>query len=495
MNIFEELQKTAAVAADLYAAQGLMAWDQEVYMPSGSVLRRASQMGTLAGLRHDVLLKQLRPQLDQVEKEKGLSETQSRNVAQLRYSIDRESKLSKEFVTLLAQKCGEAQSAWEIAKKKSDFSLFEKPLTELVELKRKEADYLGYEESPYDALLEAFEPGNRSSILEALFKNIVPGLKKLLAETQKGKPVDDTFLYQPIEKDKQWQFSLRVLKDLGYDFSKGRQDISTHPFSIGLGMEDVRITTRIEEKDITSMLYSTIHECGHALYEQGLSPDTYGLPQSEACSLGIHESQSRVWENNVGRSLEFWEYYFDAFAALFPDHLRGKGPIDVYRAVNKVEPSLIRIAADELTYHFHILIRFEIEKALIEGKLAVKNLPAVWNEKVKEYIGLDVPSNAQGVLQDVHWSHGSFGYFPTYSLGSFYAAQFIDKALEEQPDLYKGFQKGDFGTFHRWLAGKIYPEGRLYEPQELCKRVTGKYLDVKHFIQYLERKLKLVYSC
>jgi carboxypeptidase Taq len=281
---------------------------------------------------------------------------------------------------------------------------------------------------------------------------------------------------------------------MGFDFDRGRQDISTHPFTTGTSPDDVRITTHINEYNIAQMLYGTIHEGGHALYEQGLPAEHYGLPACEACSLSIHESQSRIWENNIGRSLPFWKFHFEGFAQLFPDRLRNLQPEDVFRAVNVVEPSLIRIMADELTYHFHIMIRFELERALISRELAVKDLPAAWNEKYAEYLGITPSADSEGVLQDIHWSIGAIGYFPTYSLGSFYAAQFYAHALNQNPALEDQFKSGHTGWFVNWLKQEVYSRGRLYSSNDLCRLITGEDLTVDYFLRYIRNKMEQVYA-
>jgi len=334
----------------------------------------------------------------------------------------------------------------------------------------------------------------RASQIKAVFEPFKAELRGLLDQIKDCPQVPDAFLNQPIAPQTQLSFTEIVLKAMGFSFDHGRQDISAHPFSLAVDPQDVRITTRVDEHDIREALYSSVHEGGHALYEQGLSVEHIGLPVSEACSLSIHESQSRLWENNIARSLPFWEHFFPTLASMYPDQLIGKTPVDLFKAVNLVTPGLIRISTDELSYHFHIILRTELEDALINRQLKVADLPAAWNEKVKNYLGLDVPNDAQGVLQDIHWSHGSFGYFPTYSLGSFYAAQFVDAAKHAIPGLDSDIRKGEFGQLKSWLNQEIHAQGRLYSSEELCTRVTGKPLDVQHFIRYAKAKYSQVYG-
>lgn len=494
MTPYQTLQTEAAILADLDAALAIMSWDQEVNMPAGSAGRRATQMATLAGMRHARMLERLVPLLDKARMQAGLAEQQQLNLQQLQWALNRLTRLPEAFVQQLTETTSRAQHAWEDAKRNANFQTFLPHLEKIVALKKQEADYYGYEGSPYNALLDGFDAGANTRDLDALFADLKPRLQTLVDAAAAAPQVDDTFLRTPIGREAQWNFTLHVLKDLGYDFNHGRQDFSTHPFSISFGMEDVRITTKYTETDVQDMLYSTIHECGHALYEQGLPPESYGLPAAEACSLSIHESQSRIWENNIGRSQAFWEHYFDAFAQLFPDKLKGKTPADVFRAVNKVEPSLIRISADEVTYHFHVMLRYELEKELMEGRLAPRNVPQAWNAKIKAYLQLDVPNDAQGCLQDVHWSHGSLGYFPTYSLGSLYAAQLEAAAHQNMPDLHGHLSSGNFAPLRNWLARNVYQNGRLYTSTQLCTRITGAPLSAHHFVQYITAKLKLVYG-
>jgi carboxypeptidase Taq len=295
------------------------------------------------------------------------------------------------------------------------------------------------------------------------------------------------------DKSLQWDFGIELLRKMGYDFAAGRQDISTHPFTTSFSGSDVRVTTRINQNDLNEMIWSTIHEGGHALYEQGLPDSEYGLPSGEAISLGIHESQSRLWENNVGRSLPFWKANFEELKSYFPENLAEVSATEFYKAMNIVKPSLVRTAADELTYHFHILIRFEIEKQLMEKALSVNDLPTLWNKKYKEYLDLDVPDDASGILQDIHWSHGSFGYFPTYSVGSFYAAQFFAKAKKDIPELNENIGEPEMKKLLVWLRDNIHIHGRTYNSDEVCVRVTGESLNFNYFMDYARGKYKDIY--
>jgi carboxypeptidase Taq len=306
--------------------------------------------------------------------------------------------------------------------------------------------------------------------------------------------VDDSFLQQHYPKQQQWDFGMDIIKQLGFDFNAGRQDISEHPFTTSFNAADVRITTRIDENDFSNMLWSCIHETGHALYEQGLPGSGYGLPSGEYASLSIHESQSRLWENNVGRGQAFWEHHYVPLQQCFPGQLNNISPERFYKGINKVQPSLIRTEADELTYHFHVMIRYELEKLLIEGNLSTHDIPAWWNEQYEKYLGVKVTDDKNGCLQDVHWSHGSFGYFPTYSLGSFYAAQMFAAIEQSKPSLSEDVKNGDTSAILNWLRQNIHQYGRTFKSEELCAKACGGPLDIQYFLRYLLDKYGNIYK-
>ncbi len=496
MTPFESLSAKLADTKHLYSALSLLSWDQEVMMPAGATELRSQTIASLSGLYHEKMIGPVADALKALE-DAGLDKLdgfQSRNHKVLRREIDRMIKLPNDLVIESSRVKSMALSAWVQARKDSNFSVFAPLLSEIVRLKRLEADCYGYREHPYDSLLESYEPGMTASRLKAIFEPFKLELGGLLPQISAMPQIDDTWLRQAIPAEKQLAWSTQVLAAMGYDFNCGRQDLSAHPFTMDLTPQDVRITTMVQQDDIREMLYSSIHEGGHALYEQALPVAHFGLPAAEACSLGIHESQSRLWENNIGRSMAFWEHFFPSFRELFPDKLKGKGPEDVFKAVNKVQPGFIRISADELTYHFHVALRFEIELALVSGEIEVADLPKMWNEKVKKYLGLDVKNDAEGVLQDIHWSHGSIGYFPTYSLGSFYAAQLMDTAEQRIPGLQGQFARGEFGPVKTWLNQEIHAHGKQYDSEQLCTLATGKPLDVSHFVRYAKAKFGAVYG-
>lgn len=481
--------------ADVQFASGVLNWDQETYMPPKGANFRAQQLSTLAGMAHEISIsEELGKLLSDLNTDDSLNEKEKRNIEQSLKSYKQSKKYTTAFVEELSKTISETFQAWQTAKNKNDFKSYAPHLKKLVELKRKECELLGYKEHPYDALLDQYEPEAKTKDLEILFadvKNQLVDFVKLIAAKSQNK---DSFMFLHYDKNIQWNFGIDLLKQMGYDFEAGRQDISSHPFTTNFSSQDVRVTTRINENDVNEMIWSCIHEGGHALYEQGLPASEYGLPSGEYISLGIHESQSRLWENNVGRSLAFWKFNFKNLQNLFPENLKDITASDFYKAMNIVKPSLIRTSADELTYHFHVLIRFEIEKALIEGTIEVEELPSIWNKKYKDYLNIDVPNDTQGILQDIHWSHGSFGYFPTYSLGSFYAAQFFNQAKKEIKNLESEIENGNLKSLLDWLRKNIHIHGKHYTAEQLCIKLTGEKLNFKHFMNYAKQKYSDLYN-
>jgi carboxypeptidase Taq len=494
-ELYEKYVKHMQKIADVNYSSAVLQWDQEVYMPEEGAKYRAQQLSTLSGIVHELSTSdELGKLLKELNNDASLSEKEKANVKESLRLYAEQKKYTTEFVIKLSQTVSESFQAWQKAKKQNDFKLFQPHLEKLIELKKQECEILGYEEHPYDALLNQFEPGSTTKKLKTLFEGVrnelVPFVKQIASQPRP----DDSFLTKHYDKDKQWKFGMDVLKQMNFNFEAGRQDISTHPFTTNFNAKDVRVTTRINENDFREMTWSCIHEGGHALYEQGLNVDDYGLPSGEYLSLAIHESQSRLWENNVGRSAGYWKYNYSKLQSLFPENLKDISAENFYRAINIVEPSLIRTSADELTYHFHVMIRFEIEVGLLEGSIKVSDLPKVWNEKYKSYLGIEVPDDASGVLQDIHWSHGSFGYFPTYSQGSFYAAQFFYQAKKDIPGLENEIEKGNFKPLLDWLREKIHRHGRTLKADELCKKITGEELNFNNFMTYSKNKFSKIYN-
>ena len=492
---YQRYQELLRKAADLAYASAVLQWDQEVYMPEKGAGYRARQLATLSGMVHEMLSSdELGGLLETLGHDQGLTEAEAANIRETTKTYRDQKKYSTSFVEEMSRTVSACFNAWQEARKKNDFSLYQPNLEKLLQLKKQECELLGYEAHPYNALLDQFEPGCTVAELDLLFSDVKKELLPFLLELRSRPAPGDAFLHRHYPRDKQWPYGLELLRQMHFDFDKGRQDISAHPFTTSFSAEDVRVTTRINEKDIREMIWGCIHEGGHALYEQGLPADHYGLPSGEAVSLGIHESQSRLWENQVGRSLPYWRYHYKALQDVFPENLKNVSLEEFYRGINLVEPSLIRTSADEITYHLHVLIRYEIEKKLIGGSLQVKDLPAAWNASYKEYLGLDVPDDARGVLQDVHWSHGSFGYFPTYSLGSFYAAQFYQQAKKEIPDLEKQIESGNNKPLLDWLRMNIHVFGKQYRAGRLCEKITGEPLRFGYFMQYAREKYSHIYQ-
>ncbi|MHB1920826.1 MAG: carboxypeptidase M32, partial [Chitinophagaceae bacterium] len=380
------------------------------------------------------------------------------------------------------------------ARKENDFTIFQPELARMVELKKEETYILGFSHHPYDALLNEFEKGMTISRLNEIFADLKAGLSPLVRKIVSLPKVEYGFLKEHYSRDQQWTYGLHLLKEIGFDGEAGRQDISEHPFTTSFNHQDVRITTRIDESDLSNMIWGCLHEGGHALYEQGLRGEEYGLPGGEAASLGIHESQSRLWENGVGRGIYFWQKNYPDLQQLFPENLGKVSLEQFYKSINQVKPSLVRTEADELTYHFHVMIRYEIEKELISGTISTEDLREVWKERYADHLGLQVEGDKTGILQDIHWSHGSFGYFPTYSLGSLYAAQFFEKASQDLGQLQVQLANGENGDLLHWLRKNIHSKGRWLTSEELCHNITGQGLQCSFFLEAANRKYGELYG-
>ena len=494
-NQYMEYQLQMSKIADIRYASAVLQWDQETYLPPKGAGIRGQQIATLSEIAHRFFTDdQLGNLLQNLLSKNDLEPVQKRNIELTWEDYTKQKKFTSAFVRELSETVSKSFHSWMEARKANDFSIFASDLSRLISLKRQEADLLGYSDHPYNALLNDHDKGSTVQLLDTVFGRLRSSLKEIVQKIAAQPEVDNEFLFQFYPKDKQWEFGLRVLKELGYDFEAGRQDISEHPFTVNFNNNDVRITTRIDENDLSSMVWSCIHELGHALYEQGLPSREYGLPAGEPASYSIHESQSRLWENHFGRSRAFCERWLPVLREYFPGQLKNTSEEDFYKGINKVQPSPIRTEADEVTYHFHVMIRYELEKRLIEGTLATVDIPAYWNEQYRNYLGIEIADDKQGCLQDVHWSHGSFGYFPTYSLGSFYAAQFFAKANEDVPTLDANLKDGNTKPILDWLQANIYRHGRTMTSEDLCTIVCGKPLDVQYFLDYILIKHKNIYN-
>ena len=494
-QLYDSYRQQMQRIADVRHASAVLQWDQETYLPPKGAQHRGQQISTLSELAHQLFSADSLGGLLQELLAKGdLDVFQKRNVELTLEDYTKAKKYSSAFVRQLSEQINKTFHAWIEARKQNSFKTFESDLNELVKLKREESQILGYKGHPYNAHLNEYEKGATVELIDKTFDNLLPQLKDLLDKIAAQPQVDDHFLKQHFGKEAQWDWGMHLLKELHFDFEAGRQDKSEHPFSTSFGPHDVRVTTRIDEGDFNNMTWSCIHEAGHALYEQGLPPEHYGLPLGEACSYSIHESQSRLWENNVGRSLPFWQHYYPQLQQRFREQLGQNVTFSFYKAINKVQPSLIRTEADEITYHFHVYIRYQLEKSLLDGSLTTADIPQFWNEQYKKYLNVTVPDDKNGCLQDVHWSHGSFGYFPTYSLGSFYATQFFAQATKVLPNLSAGIGRGDMQPLLQWLRTEIHSKGRFYTSEQLCRQVTGEGLQVQYFMDYLLEKYTSIYN-
>ena len=481
--------------ADVKYSAAVLQWDQETYLPAKGAEFRARQLATLSEIAHEWFVD---PSLGQLLKDLGtrgdLAEDQQRNVTLSLEDYDKQKKFSPAFVRRLSEASSRSFHSWLQARSANSFTLFQNDLQQLVDLKKEEAELAGYDQHPYNALLDQFEKGATVALLDRVFSQVRAPLKDLLDRIAARPQVDDSFLRGDFPKQKQWDFGMELIRQLGFDFDAGRQDLSEHPFTTSFNPGDVRITTRVDEHDFNHMTWSCIHETGHALYEQGLPREYYGLPLGEYASLGIHESQSRLWENNVGRSLNWWRPVYPRLQQAFPAQFANVSVEQFYSGINKVHPSLIRTEADEVSYHFHVMIRYELEKRLLDGSLSVAGIPGWWNENYKTWLDVTVPDDKRGCLQDVHWSHGSFGYFPTYSLGSFYAAQLFTTAKSQLTDFQNSIGQGNTDPLLGWLRKGIHRYGRRYTSEELCQRATGKTLEIKYFLDYLLDKYRNIYN-
>jgi carboxypeptidase Taq len=494
-----ELKQILAEVTDLNRAAAVLEWDQETYMPPAGIQTRAEQLATLLKLAHTRLAsKEVGKLLDQLENEltdKPFDSDEASLVRVTRRDYDEAMKIPPELVAEIAHASTVARPAWEKARRDDKFEIFAPFLEKTVELNRRVADALGYEDRAYDALINRTEPGMTTKQLETIFGELKRAIVPLVADIARhADAVDDSVLYRGFDPDLQLSYALEVAKRLGYEIDKGRQDLSTHPFSITFGPGDARITTRVSRDFFNECLFGTIHETGHALYDLGFGQNLDRTPLWGAASPGVHESQSRMWENLVGRSLPFWRHFYPSLQAAFPEPLKGVDAEGFWRAVNRSYPSFIRVEADEVTYNMHILLRFELENELLDGTLKVADLPEAWNSRFKSYVGLNVPNDREGVLQDIHWSYVSFGIFPGYTIGNLVSAQLMEKVRQEIPDLDARFEKGEFSALLTWLRRNVHQHGRKFTPNELLERATGKPLTAAPWIAYVRNKFGTLYG-
>ena len=498
-DAYAELVRRSKELGVLNSCAAVLAWDQNTYMPRNAAPLRGEQMGLLASMAHAKLTDPKNGELlSRAADEVAADSPEAANVRELRRAFDRATKLPASLVEELARVTSQAQQAWEEAKKTNAFALFRPWLEKIVALKRQECAAVGFTDSPYDALIEEYEPGTTAAELKVLFAGLTADLVPLIRKIgDSAKKPDRSILEREFPVDRQRIFAEAAAVAFGFDFNGGRLDTTAHPFCSGMGPGDCRITTRYNPRFFNEAFFGVLHETGHALYEQNLPAEHFGTPLGVACSFGIHESQSRLWENQVGRGRPFWEHFFPRLRQTFPSAVGGVHLDDFYFAVNDVRPSLIRVEADEATYNLHIVLRFELELALLTGDLVVADLPGAWNDLTKALLGLDTPDDARGCLQDIHWSFGGLGYFPTYTLGNLYAAQFmgaIRRDLCGAESVADDFRRGDFTRLKDWLIQHIHRHGQRYRAGELCRLATGEGLSARPFVAHLNEKYAPLYG-
>lgn len=494
----EQFKKLLAEFTDLSRANALAGWDQQVYMPHGAAEDRGNILATLAGVAHEKftsaemgsLLEALIPQAKEMDPDSD----DACLILRTAHDFEKQTKIPTEKVAEYAQVFTLAEVAWEHAREEKNFKLFQPNLEKIVDLRREYSSYFQPYDHIYDPQLDDFEPGLKTADVLKIFDKLRPQQVALLKAIAEKPEIDDSFLNLEFPEKDQWAFGEEVISKFGFDWNRGRQDSSVHPFTTSFGIGDVRITTHVYTNRAASALFSTMHEGGHALYEQGISTSIGRYQIATGASMAVHESQSRLWENIIGRSKAFWKFFYPKFQQTFPTQL-GKVSLDqFYRAINKVQPSFIRTESDEATYNLHIMLRMELEIALLEGKLAVKDLPEAWNARMKEYLGVVPPNDRLGVLQDVHWSSGLMGYFPTYALGNLISAQIWEKVQSDIPTIEAQIESGKFDELLGWLRTNIHRHGAKFEPQVLVKRVTGSEIVAEPYMRYLTGKYSEIYG-
>jgi len=494
----EQLKEKLGEVADIGRAASVLGWDQQVNMPPGGNEARGRQLATLSKIAQEKFITdEVGRLIDDLKQELNGADSASDEAAMLRVAgrnYDKAKRVPPEFIAEQAIVTSRAFEAWIEARSKSDFSIFRPHLEKVLELVHKYISFFPPADHPYDTLLDDYEPGMKTADVKTIFDGLRSEQVELIKAITSRKQVKADFLYKKYNEKQLMDFGVNVITKFGYDWSRGRQDKAPHPFEATFSVNDVRITTRYEDDNPIATLFSSMHESGHAMYEQGIKADYERTPLAGGTSLAVHESQSRMWENLVGRSLPFWEHFYPELKKTFPKKLKGVSVKSFYKAINKVEPSLIRVNADEATYNLHIMLRLELEIAMVEGKLAIKDLPEIWNAKMKDYLGVTPPNDAKGVLQDIHWSGGMIGYFSTYALGNLISAQLWEKINADIHDLDDQIRHGDFSQLLDWLRKNIHQYGQKYEPQTLVENVTGSKITYEPYIRYLTKKYGEIYG-
>jgi carboxypeptidase Taq len=495
------IQETMAEVQAVRAAAAVLGWDQQTYMPPGGAAARAGQLSVLSKIAHEMATgAETQRRLEAAEAEVRDADPDSDEAAYVRVArrdFDQSAKLPTSLVAQLSHVTALAHEEWAKARANNDYQKFAPWLEQILDLTRQVAGHLGYDEVMYDALLDLYEPGMKTKEARAMFDAIKPALVALVKGVVAQGPdfIDASVLQRNYDEAKQTQFGLDVVQRLGFDMTRGRSDRAVHPFCTSFSRDDVRITTRFDKNWPPMSLFGSIHETGHGLYDQGVAARYDGNVLGAGVSLGVHESQSRLWENLVGRSRPFWGHFYPQFQTLFPQALEGVPLETFYRAINRVWPSTIRVEADEVTYNLHTLLRFEIENDLLEGRLSVADAPQAWNAKMEEYLHITPQSDTEGILQDVHWSSGSFGYFPTYTVGNLLSMQLFEKANADLGDeIESQIGRGDFVPLLHWLRENVHEWGRKYDPPTLIRRAVGGPLDPDPYLRYLQNKFGAIYG-
>jgi carboxypeptidase Taq len=492
----EQLKAKLGEVVDIGYAASVLSWDQQVNMPPGGSEARGHQLATLSKIAQEKLISDEVGRLIEDLKQEfdGADTDEAALVRVAARNYDKAKRVPPGYIAERAIVTTKAFEAWKEARSKSDFSVFRPHLEKVVELIHKYVSFFPEVDHPYDALLDDYERGMKTADVKAIFDGLRPKQVKLIKAIASAKQIKDDFLYKKYNEKKLMAFGEEVITKFGYDWNRGRQDKAPHPFQTSFSVNDVRITTRFEDDNPMATLFSTMHEAGHAMYEQGSNQAYERTPLAGGTSLAVHESQSRMWENLVGRSLPFWEHFYPALKKTFPGQLDGVSLKAFYKGINKVTPSLIRVNADEATYNLHIMLRLELEIGMVEGTVAIKDLPEIWNAKMQEYIGITPPNDAKGVLQDIHWSNGYIGYFSTYALGNLISAQLWEKIDQDIPHLNDQIRQGNFSELLAWLRTNIHHHGQKYEPQKLVETVTGTKITPEPYVRYLTEKYSEIYG-
>lgn len=495
----QELKTRLAEIEDIESATSVLYWDQATYMPPGGAAARGRQLATLRQISHtkftEPALGQLLEDLRPYEESLPYDSDEASLIRITRQNYDRAVRVPAEFMAKFSRHRADSYGAWAQARGENDFASVQPYLEKMLELSQEYANFFPGYEHIADPLIDGADYGMKASTVRSLFAQLRQQLVPLVEAIASQPVADNSCLHRTFPEAQQLDFSVKAIEQIGYDFHRGRQDKTLHPFTTKFSIGDVRITTRVRENDLNEALFSTIHEMGHALYEQGINPEYEQTPLNSGTSSGVHESQSRLWENMVGRSRHFWQFFYPQLQAIFKSQLRDVSLETFYRAINKVARSLIRTDADEVTYNLHVMIRFDLELALLEGNLAVRDLPEAWNERYRTDLGVVPPNNSDGVLQDVHWYSGTIGgMFQGYTLGNLMSAQFFEAALKAHPEIPSQIEQGYFVTLHNWLKGNIYNHGRKYTAAELIERVTGSPLSIEPFIRYIQQKYGELYA-